>query len=417
MSITTGSRPALPDEATLNTVSGLTTQIKTFLEASFASVWVVGEISSLARPTSGHLYFTLKDSDAVLRAVMWRNTALRHRYAAKEGQEVLCRGRVTVYPPRGDYQMIVEEMHQKGAGAQDLALRRLREKLHKLGWFAPERKKKLPRFPRRLALVASPTGAAVRDMLEILGRRWPCAELWVCGVRVQGDGAADEIAAAVDRLNEFRGIDAIILGRGGGSSDDLAAFNEEKVARAIHESRIPIVSAVGHEVDVTIADLVADVRALTPSEAAERTTPDREELIEHLRNRRQRLHDLLRGKMQTGKQRFLGLAQRRVFEQPLERLRELECRLDAAEARLHRALQVRVERGRGEVEAAAGKLQTLSPLNVLARGYSLTRFAATGQLVRSVRQAAAADVLEILLADGRLTARVEGVETGRDATP
>lgn len=416
MSITTGSRPALPDEATLNTVSGLTAQVKSFLETGFASVWVVGEISSLSRPTSGHLYFNLKDSTAVLRAVMWRATALRHRYAAKDGQEVLCRGRITVYPPRGDYQMIVEEMHQKGVGAQDLALRRLREKLHKLGWFAPERKKKLPRFPRRLALVASPTGAAVRDMLEILGRRWPCAEVWVCGVRVQGDGAADEIAAAVDRLNGFRDIDAIILGRGGGSSDDLAAFNEEKVARAIHDSWIPIVSAVGHEVDVTIADLVADVRALTPSEAAERATPDREELIEYLRGRRQRLHDLLLGKLQTGKQRYLGLARRRVFEQPLEQLRELERRLDTAEARLHRAMQLRVERGRGEIEAAAGKLQSLSPLNVLARGYSLTRFAATGQLVRSAGQAAVGDAVEVLLADGRLTARVEGVESKRDAT-
>ena len=403
----------MPEGAAINTVSALTAQIKTSLEQSFNAVWVVGEVSSLARPNSGHLYFNLKDASAVLRAVMWRPTALRHRYFLEDGQEVIVRGKLTVYPPRGDYQFIVEEAHQKGAGAQDLALKRLYEKLKRLGYFAPERKKRLPRFPRRIALVASPTGAAVRDMLEILARRWPAAEVWVRGVRVQGDGAAESIAQALDELNQCRGVDVVLLGRGGGSSEDLAAFNEERVAQAIFASRIPVVSAVGHEIDVTIADLVADRRALTPSEAAEIATPDRQELIEHLRNRAQRMYDLLLGRYQTCRQRYLGLVQRRAFQFPLERLREMERRLDDWDERLRRVMQVRLQQARAGLEASAAQLETLSPLNVLARGYSLTRLPATQQLVRSVHQVAPGDEVEIIVQDGRLRARIEGSE----ATP
>jgi exodeoxyribonuclease VII large subunit len=343
---------------------------------------------------------------------MWRTTALRHRYALKDGQEVILRGKLTVYAPHGKYQFTVDELYQKGEGAQDLALRKLKEKLLKLGYFAPERKRPLPAFPRRIAVVASPTGAAIRDMLEIIGRRWPCAEIWVVGVRVQGPGSAQEIAYVLNRLNHFAGIDVILLGRGGGSQEDLAAFNDEFVAEAIFNSRVPIVSAVGHEIDVTIADLVADRRAETPSAAAEIATPDRVELLETLNARRQRLHDLLMGKYRDQRQRLNSLAQRRVFRFPLELLHEQERRLDDFGERLARVMQLRIQRLTHKLEASAGRLESLSPLNVLARGYSLTRTVPGQHVVKSVEQVKVGDAVEIVLADGRLQAQVKESRRG-----
>jgi exodeoxyribonuclease VII large subunit len=402
--------PTLPTNVTPLTISGLTAQIKALLEANFLSVWAVGEIGSLSVAGSGHAYFTLKDKGAQLPSVMWRTTAQRHRYALKDGLEVIVRGKITVYPPHGKYQLSVEELYQKGAGEQDLLLRKLKEKLLKAGYFAQERKKPLPAFPRRIALVTSPTGAAIRDMLEIIGRRWPAAEVWVAGVRVQGDGAAQEIAAALARLNDCAGIDVILMGRGGGSSEDLAAFNDEGVANAIFASRIPIVSAVGHEIDVTIADLVADRRAATPSEAAEIATPDRDELLQTLRARRQRLQDLLVSRYQTHRQRLQGLAQRRVFAFPLERLHDQERRIDDWDDRLQRAIRLRAQGARQKLDAIAGKLDSLSPLNVLARGYSLTRTAADRQVIRSIEQIAVGDAVEIVLSDGRVEAVVQAKE-------
>jgi exodeoxyribonuclease VII large subunit len=402
--------PTIPKNVTPQTISVLTAQIKTAVETQFASVWAVGEVGSLACPSSGHLYFNLKDKTAVLRAAMWRTVALRHRYAVKDGQEVIVRGKLTVYAQRGDYQLIVEELYQKGIGAQDMALRKLKEKLQKLGYFASSRKKPLPEFPRRIALIASSTGDAIRDLLEIISRRWPCTEIWVCGVRVQGDIAPQQIAAAVQRINQFPNVDVIIIGRGGGSSEDLSAFNDEMVANAIFESKIPVISAVGHEMDVTIADLVADRRAATPSEAAEIATPDRVELLELLRNRRHRLQDLLMSKYQTQKQRLQFLAKRRVFQFPLERLHEQERRVDDWEERLQRALQIRLQQARQRLDAVTGQLESLSPLNVLARGYSLTRSLATKQVVRSIQQVEIGQTIEVLLPDGRLQAQVQSKE-------
>src|SRR5437870_2504419 len=223
---------AIPDRAKVLTVSELNHQVKALVEDGFRTVWVSGEVSDVKRHASGHMYLCLKDSEAQVRAAMWRSAALRVRFDVKVGMEVIARGRLTVYVPRGDYQLQVEELQPKGIGALELALRQLKEKLLKLGYFAPERKKPLPRFPRRVALVTSASGAAVRDMLEILGRRWPAVETWICPVRVQGDGAAEEIAAAVRLLNRLRMVDVMIVGRGGGSTDDLWAFNAECVARA-----------------------------------------------------------------------------------------------------------------------------------------------------------------------------------------
>ena len=268
-----------PDAAPL-TISALTAQLRGLIEGRFPSVWVTGEVSNFTRASSGHMYLTLKDSRAQLRAVLFRGVNLRMKFEPRDGLEVIARGRVTVYEPRGDYQFQIEELQPRGVGAAELALRQLKEKLLEKGYFDPRRKKPLPRFPTRVALIASASGAAVRDMIELLAQRWPLAEVIVQPSRVQGDGAAEEIAVALRLLNRLHAtgklrLDAIIIGRGGGSTEDLWAFNEEAVADAIFHSTVPVVAAIGHEIDVTVADLVADHRAETPSAAVVALTPNR----------------------------------------------------------------------------------------------------------------------------------------------
>jgi exodeoxyribonuclease VII large subunit len=406
--------PALPPGTKVLTVAELTADVKAVLEDGFPSVWVAGEVSNLARPQSGHLYFTLKDAAAQLRSVLWRGIALRLRFDPADGLEVIARGNLTVYQPRGEYQLIVSELHPKGIGALDLALRQLREKLFARGWFDPARKRPLPPFPRRVALVTSPTGAAVRDMLEMLGRRWPAVEVIVVPVRVQGDGAAAEIATAINLISRLRLSDVVIVGRGGGSLEDLWAFNEEVVARAIHESAVPVVSAVGHETDVTIADLVADHRALTPTHAAAAVVPDRRELLAGVRDLEARLHAGVARRLEAARQRVADLTGRRALRLPLDRVRDGERRLDDLAGRLHRAARQRLDRGRQHVEATAARLAGVSPLNVLARGYSLTQTDA-GAVVRDAAQVRPGDRVRTRLHRGRIVARVEAMEF--DAEP
>jgi len=407
---------APPDRRKILSVGELNRQIKALVEDGFRTVWVSGEVSNLSRPGSGHLYLCLKDAEGQLRAVMWRSAAVRLHFDVKEGMEVIARGRLTVYVPRGDYQLQIDDLQPKGLGALELALRQLKEKLLKLGYFASERKKPLPRFPRRVALVTSASGAAVRDMLEILGRRWPAVEAWVCPVRVQGDGAAEEIAAAIRLLNRLAAVDVMIVGRGGGSVEDLWAFNAECIAHAIFESRIPVVSAVGHEIDLTIADLVADCRALTPSEAAERVVPDRAELVQGLCHIQERMRYLLLQRLDGCKNRLDGLAERRALRLPLERVRELERRLDEGGERLHRAANQRLEQLRERLQGQAARLETLSPLNVLGRGYSLTRREADRAVIRSPDQLRPGERLVTDVAQGRIVSRVEELErTGEPA--
>ena len=404
-----------PTESAVCTVSQLTARIRDVLEIGFGPVTVVGEICSLSRPASGHRYFSLRDPNALLRAVVWKSTIPRLRCELMDGMEVVAHGRLNVYAPRGDYQLVIDRITPKGAGRQDLALRQLKEHLHRLGYFAAERKRPLPRFPCRIALVTSPRGAAVRDMLEILGRRWPFAEVVICPVRVQGDEAPPQISAALALLSRVPGIDVVLLGRGGGASDDLSAFNDERVAKAIFQCAIPVVSAVGHEIDVTIADLVADCRALTPSEAAERVAPDCTDVLQKFLGIGRRLSELLLIRLRTSQQRLLELTARPVFRRPLERSRELSRRLDDIEQRLSNAWRCRVERADAALAGRAGRLATLSPLNTLARGYSLTR-TLDHRLIRSVTEAHAGDGVEILLADGRLIAEVRAIEPGKPET-
>jgi exodeoxyribonuclease VII large subunit len=409
----------LPENAKVYSVGELTRVVKGLLEDAFSQgVWVSGEVSNLARPSSGHLYLSLKDAEGQLRAVMWRSVATRMKFDLRDGMEVIARGRVTVYVPRGDYQLQIEELQPKGIGPLELAFRQLREKLFRLNYFDAARKKPLPRFPRRVALVTSPSGAAVRDMLEILGRRWPTLEIWVCPVRVQGDGAAEEIAAAIRLVNrvgrsDSHPIDVMIVGRGGGSLEDLWAFNEECVAEAIFASRIPVVSGVGHETDLSIADLVADVRALTPSEAAERVAPDRREFLDGLAAQAVAMRQTVLRRIDLARTRLEDLSKRRSFRVPLERLRDLNQRLDEWSERLNRAGGRRLREARQRVEVVAGRLHALSPLNVLARGYSLTRKESDESVVRNPDQVHTGERLVSLVQRGKIVSRVE--ETFGDA--
>jgi exodeoxyribonuclease VII large subunit len=404
-----------PPGVQVYTVGELTRDIKTVLEEGWSQVWVEGEVSNLARPSSGHLYLTLKDEEAPLRAVVYRGIALRMKFDLHDGLHVIARGRLSVYTPRGEYQLLIEEVQPRGIGPLELAFRQLKEKLFTLGYFDPRRKKPLPTFPRRLCLVTSPTGSAVRDMLEILGRRWPAVEVWVCPVRVQGEGASDEIATAITLLNRHAGpgsaqpLDLLIVGRGGGSLEDLWPFNEEVVAQAIFHSSIPVVSGVGHEDDLTIADLVADCRALTPSEAAERVVPDRADILAGLSGLEDRLRTLLLRRLEATRTRLDELASRPCLRRPLDRLREAERQIDEWSSRLDRAVQVRLEQARQRLENLTGRLENLSPLKVLGRGYSLTRRLEDLAVLHSVTQVQPTDWIVTQLHDGRVVSRVETV--------
>jgi exodeoxyribonuclease VII large subunit len=402
---------AAPSGVKIKTVSELTREIKSSLESRFQRVWVSGQISNFRPSASGHFYPCLKDKDAQLPAVIWKSTTQRLKFQLENGLEVIACGRIEVYPPHGKYQFVIDEIQPKGIGPLELAFRQLCEKLSKLGYFELARKKPLPRFPRRLVLVTSPTGAAVRDMLKVLAARWLAMEIWIYPVRVQGDGAGAEIASAIRLLNRLHArkiarFDVMIVGRGGGSTEDLWAFNEECLAHAIYESRIPIISAVGHEIDITIADLVADCRAATPTQAATMVVPDGAEFLMGLRGVEDRLRMLLSNRLGLARGRLEELASSRALRFPLERIRMHEQRLDDWNERLGRMAKQRLDRARERLEAFAARLETLSPLNVLARGYSLTR-RENGEIVRGAEHVTPGERLITLLHHGRITSRVE----------
>jgi len=395
-------------------VSQLTAAIKDLLETSFPDVWVAGEISNFARPRSGHCYLTLKDEGAQLSAVLWRSTARRVRFDLHDGLEVVCRGRIGVYPPHGKYQLIVEQIEPKGIGALELAFRQLHDRLAREGLFDARHKQPLPRFVRRIAVVTSPTGAAIHDFLQVLGRRWRGADVLVVPVRVQGEGAAEEIAAAIELVGRLaQPVDCLVVTRGGGSLEDLWAFNEEVVVRAIFASRVPVVSAVGHEIDVTLSDLVADVRALTPSEAAERIVPAAEEMIGQLRQYQERLLAALRSRTAAARSRLDAVAGHRVFRRPLDRVRQSERRLDELASRADRAVRGCLRASRRHADSLAARLDALSPLAVLGRGYSLTQRATDGRVIRDAAELAPGEPIRTRFARGSAVSRVEEIE--RDA--
>jgi len=403
----------VPSPEHVLSVSQLTAAIKELLEAAFPTVWVAGEVSDLARPRSGHCYLTLKDDASQIRAVMWRTIAARVKFELDDGLEVVCRGHVEVYGPRGSYQLIIDEIQPKGLGALELALRQLREKLAREGLFAAERKRPLPRFVRRIAVVTSPSGAALRDFLQVLRRRWRGADVLVVPTRVQGEGAADEIARAIATVNRLAAPpEVLVVTRGGGSLEDLWAFNEEAVVRAIAASKVVVVSAIGHEIDVTLADLAADVRAATPSEAAELVAPAADEMLAALDQLRQRLRNALAGRATAARTRLDAVARARVFRRPLEMIHDRGRRLDELDARAARAVNARLDSARHRLATIAGRLESLSPLAVLGRGYSLTR-TDDGQLVRDAKQLAPGQQITTRFAQGEATSRVERVHNPR----
>jgi exodeoxyribonuclease VII large subunit len=347
---------------------------------------------------------------------MWRSTAARLKFELQDGLEVTCRGALDVYPPRGSYQLVVDQVLPKGVGALELALRKLQEKLAAEGLFDASRKRPLPKFPRRIGVVTSPTGAAIRDFLEVLRRRWHGSRVLIIPARVQGDGAAAEITESIRSANRLRPeLDVLVLCRGGGSLEDLWAFNEEPVVRAIAASRVPTVTAIGHEIDVTLADLAADVRALTPSEAAERVLPAQADVLVSVGRYRQRLQIAIARRLERAQARWEALAARRPFRRPFDLLRDLDRHLDELSVRGRRAIcqQHRLERDR--VARLAGKLQTLSPLAVLGRGYSITQKEATGEVIRDAHNVILGERLVSRFLDGRATSRVEEVDSnGKD---
>jgi exodeoxyribonuclease VII large subunit len=392
-------------------VSELTDHIKGLLEGAFPSVWVSGEVSNFARPRSGHCYLTLKDESAQLSAVIWRGVASHVPFDLHDGLEVVCRGYLSLYGPQGRYQLVIQEIEPKGIGALELALRQLRAKLAREGLFDPAHKRPLPRFARQIAVVTSPTGAAIRDFLEVLRRRWRLTDVLIVPVRVQGEGSAQEIAAAIEQVNRLnRRIDCLVVTRGGGSLEDLWSFNEEVVCRAIYASRIPVISAIGHEIDVTLSDLVADVRALTPSEAAERIAPASDEMQARLEQYRRHLVNALRSRAVTARSRLDSLATHRAFRRPFERVQLLTRRLDELGAAADRAIRGQVRDAHHRLDTLAASLESLSPLGVLSRGYSLTQRVSDGRLVRDARDLVPGDQLRTRFSHGEVLSRVEHIE-------
>jgi exodeoxyribonuclease VII large subunit len=393
------------------TVAQLTAQIKNTLEAAFTNVWVVGEISNYSRPQSGHSYFTLKDDQAQIRAVMWRSAAAKLKFDVADGLDVVCHGHIDVYAPRGSYQLVVDELQPKGVGALELALRKLREKLAAEGLFDAARKKKLPTFPRRVAFVTSPTGAAIHDFLQVLRRRWRGVDVLVIPARVQGEGAAQEIVAGIRLANRvLPRPDVLIVGRGGGSLEDLWSFNEEPVVRAIAASKIPTVSAVGHEIDVTLADLVADVRALTPSEAAERIVPAADEIAARVRAYHQRLRHAAHRRVMLLRARFDGLATQRPFRRPFDLIHDRSRRLDELTMHGNSSVHRMLRDYEGQLARMAGKIDSLSPLAVLARGYTITQDSRTGRVIRAASDLHEGQSIKTLFGDASAVSKVESIE-------
>jgi len=392
------------------TVSEITREIRTSLEHKLSNICVIGEISNVRKPGSGHVYLTLKDKNAQLQAVVFRNTASRTKFELKDGMEVVSFGSITVYEPRGQYQLIINKIEPKGIGALQLAFQQLKEKLEKEGLFDHAHKKTIPFIPQKIGIVTSPTGAAIKDILNIIDRRFANVEILIYPVRVQGEGAAQEIAEAISELNNYYDIDVIITGRGGGSLEDLWAFNEESVARSIYNSRIPIISAVGHEIDITIADLVADKRALTPSEAGELVVPRKDLLIEKIEKFKARLLQSLAGKLRLSKEKLARIANSYAMRQPFDRLNRWQQKLDEFAQRLNLNITHALYTEREKLSGIAGKLESLSPLNVLKRGYTITTRQEDNKSLRDIKNLSKGDKIKTNLSKGSIISEIFSIE-------
>lgn len=390
-------------------VSRLNQEARYLLEDVFPMIWVQGEVSNLSRPGSGHVYFSLKDASTQVRCALFQNRAFLFRDSPRNGQQVLVRGKVSLYEARGEFQLMVEFVEEAGAGALRQAYDELRRRLEQEGLFAPERKQPLPRFPHRIGVITSPTGAALRDVLTTLHRRCPQTPVLLYPVPVQGEGAAERIAAAIRLASKRRDCAVLLLVRGGGALEDLQAFNTESVARAMADCAIPLVTGVGHETDVTIADFAADLRAATPTAAAELAGPDRQDGLHRLRALEERLVRALRRRLTDQQQRLEQLAQRLTRQHPRRRLRDRAQRLDELEHRLRQALRRRQQTAAQRLQQVSGRLHTLSPLATLQRGYAIVRRYPEGRIVQRASAVAVGDTLETLLGEGCLRCEVKAI--------
>lgn len=384
-------------------VSQLNRYVKSLLEgdANLAAVYIGGEISNFTNHyKSGHLYMSLKDEGAVVKAVMFRAYASKLAFTPENGMKVIVRARVSLYEKDGAFQIYIEEMQPDGVGALQIAFEQLKKKLTAEGLFEASRKKPLPRYPARVGVITSPTGAAVRDIFNVLGRRFPLARVVFTPVLVQGEGAPAQLVAALRRFNETNAADVLIIGRGGGSIEELWAFNDETVARAVAASRIPVISAVGHETDFTICDFVADLRAPTPSAAAELAVPDQHQLAARLTQLYGALRQSALHRVEVENTRLASIRGKRCLATPLFYVEEQGMRLDYFVRRFAAAARVQTSRAEGRLSAAAGKLDALSPLKVLSRGYSIVY--KDGEVQHSVEGIRSGDKLSLRLSDGRI---------------
>ena len=387
------------------TVTQLTGRIKNLIEGAFQDIWVAGEISNLTVPQSGHAYFTLKDAQSQVRAVLFKSSQRHLKFTLQHGLQVICRGRISVYEPRGEYQIIVDYIEPKGVGALQKAFEELKATLEREGLFSVDRKKPLPALPKRIGIVTSPTGAAIRDMLRVIRRRHPRMGILIYPVPVQGPEAAPAIIEARRYFNREQNVDVMIIGRGGGSLEDLWAFNEEPVARAIAASRIPVISAVGHETDYTIADFVADLRAPTPSAAAEMVVESEAYLRESIRSLEVRLSSVMRRRLDDLRA-AVGHASR-LLADPRKRLERFSLRIDELLGRIALGLRHHVRRDRALLTSLTASLDHLNPLAILSRGYSVTKRLPEGTILKDPSVVRRGDMISTLLHEGEIISCVE----------
>ena len=393
--------------------------IKALLERvpQLQEIFVRGEISNYKLYPSGHHYFTLKDAEGAMRCVMFKGSAARLRFRPENGMKVIAFGRISVFPRDGAYQLYVNELNAEGLGDLHVAFEQLKAKLDAQGLFDPTHKKPLPRYPKTIAIITSSAGAAVHDMIRILNARWPLSKVVLLPVRVQGVEAPPEIVGALRYANKWRVADLIITGRGGGSVEDLWAFNDERVARAIYDSEIPVISAVGHEPDVTIADYVADARASTPSNAAEIAVPDRQELRRRLNALGERMEQSERARIEALQKRLAELAHKRVLTDPMAFVADKRMLLDYTQRNLVSIAQRQISQRQKQYAALCAALDALSPLKVLGRGYAMAQ-TADGQVLKSAKTVKIGEKIDLSLADGKLGCVVkewkkEGIDHGK----
>ncbi len=408
MEIQSEAFDSLKDGRRIYTVSQLNRQSRLLLESRLATVWVEGEISNFKHHSSGHIYLTLKDESSQIQAAFFSQYQRGLKFQLQDGLKVLAFCRVSIYEARGQYQLYIERVEPQGVGALQLAFQQLKERLAKEGLFGEERKRPIPKFPKTVGVITSPTGAAIHDILNVVNRRFCSTHILLHPVKVQGEGAAEEIAAAIETMNEQAEADVLIVGRGGGSLEDLWAFNEEPVARAVFASRIPVISAVGHESDWTICDLVADLRAPTPSAAAELVVSSRLELEERLRGCRERLDFAMSGMFGRYQEKLSDLASSAAFRQPQYLLDQFTGRVDELGRQMAARLQGFVDSKVQCFQGVTGRLNALSPLAILGRGYSVS-FNEKGDIIKEVPQVSVGDVIRTRLRKGSLISKVTSI--------